>query len=380
MTVIRQTATETRSENSGVIFGASAAPTGLAGADDELYLQMIGDCLEIYKLGFDAVWFAEHAFTDYMPHPSPLLTMAHIAGLVPDLSLGAAVLVLPWYNPMRLAGEIAMLTALTHGRLLLGIGRGTGRWEYDNYNVDMNEARARLKENYNVLQRALSGQPFTFSGDYYHLDRPVKLRPSPSSRTSVQFYGAVGSASGAEHVAELGLPLLCHSQFADDPLRSIVDRWRTRSTELGHVTRERNIIQVRILLADSDRQAREMARDCYKRGFEIQRDHYFHEPDPWKGIAQYQSFARDFNFSKMTEPDNLSRFIGQQLVGSVETVARRIEDYIDMGFSYFIIQGSVPGMPREIRRESYRRFARFIAPRFAPAFGSRAVVSKDLSA
>ena len=72
--------------------------------------------------------------------------MAHITAAFPDLSLGTSVLVLPWYHPLRLAEEIAMLNSMTRGTLHLGIGRGTARMEYDAYNVDMNEARARFAE------------------------------------------------------------------------------------------------------------------------------------------------------------------------------------------------------------------------------------------
>ena len=50
------------------------------------------------------------------------------------------MLVLPWYHPLRLAEEIAMLNSMTRGTLHLGIGRGTAKMEYDAYNVDMNEA------------------------------------------------------------------------------------------------------------------------------------------------------------------------------------------------------------------------------------------------
>ena len=71
--------------------------------------------------------------------------MAHIAAAFPDLSLGTSVLVLPWYHPLRLAEEIAMLNGMTTGTLHLGIGRGTARMEYDAYNVDMNEAAGALR-------------------------------------------------------------------------------------------------------------------------------------------------------------------------------------------------------------------------------------------
>ena len=90
--------------------------------------------------------------------------MAHIAAAFPDLSLGTSVLVLPWYHPLRLAEEIAMLNSMTRGTLHLGIGRGTARMEYDAYNVDMNEARARFAECYRIVEKGLSGEPFTHDG------------------------------------------------------------------------------------------------------------------------------------------------------------------------------------------------------------------------
>ena len=58
------------------------------------------------------MWLIEHHFSDYFPTPSPLILASHIAGRFPELSLGTCVVVLPWYEPLRLAGEIAMLSLL----------------------------------------------------------------------------------------------------------------------------------------------------------------------------------------------------------------------------------------------------------------------------
>ena len=109
-----------------VSFGFQAAAAGAGSeSDHQLYRDLIDDCALGYRLGYDAAWLLEHHFSDYYPTPSPLLLMAHIAARFPDLSLGTSVLVLPWYHPLRLAEEIAMLGTLTRGRLHLGIGRGT---------------------------------------------------------------------------------------------------------------------------------------------------------------------------------------------------------------------------------------------------------------
>src|SRR5437762_11208073 len=163
-----------------ISFGFQAAAAGDGGqSDHELYRDLMEDCALGHRLGYDAAWLLEHHFSDYYPTPSPLLFMAHIAAAFPELSLGTSVLVLPWYHPLRLAEEIAMLNSMTRGTLHLGIGRGTARMEYDAYNVDMNEARARFAECYRIVEKGLSGAPFTHEGRFWKIERPIRLRPEP---------------------------------------------------------------------------------------------------------------------------------------------------------------------------------------------------------
>ena len=153
-------------------FGFQAAAADVAGVpDQQLYSDLMADCALGHRLGYDAAWLLEHHFSDYYPTPSPLLMMAHIAAKFPDLSLGTSVLVLPWYHPLRLAEEIAMLNSLTRGALHLGIGRGTAKMEYDAYNVDMNEGRARFSEVFKIVEQGLAGKPFSHHGRFWNIDR-----------------------------------------------------------------------------------------------------------------------------------------------------------------------------------------------------------------
>jgi alkanesulfonate monooxygenase SsuD/methylene tetrahydromethanopterin reductase-like flavin-dependent oxidoreductase (luciferase family) len=165
-----------------VLFGFQAAAADVAGVPDcDLYRDLIADCALGHRLGYDAAWLLEHHFSDYYPTPSPLLMMAHIAAKFPDLSLGTSVLVLPWYHPLRLAEEIAMLNSLTQGRLHLGIGRGTAKMEYDAYNIDMNEGRARFSEVFGIVEQGLAGKPFSHRGQFWNIERPIRVRPIPST-------------------------------------------------------------------------------------------------------------------------------------------------------------------------------------------------------
>src|SRR5580693_3514807 len=65
-------------------------------------------------------WFAEHHFSNYCLCASPLMMVAHCASITKKIPLGTAVIVLPLYNPARLAAEIATADALSSGRLMLG--------------------------------------------------------------------------------------------------------------------------------------------------------------------------------------------------------------------------------------------------------------------
>ncbi|HEY7296068.1 MAG TPA: LLM class flavin-dependent oxidoreductase, partial [Dehalococcoidia bacterium] len=115
-------------------------------SDLEVYQQELRLAELAEPLGFDSVWSVEHHFTDYTMCPDVLQFLAYMAGKTSRVKLGSMVVVLPWHDPIRVAEEVAMLDNLSSGRVLLGIGRGLGRVEYDGFRADMNESRQRFIE------------------------------------------------------------------------------------------------------------------------------------------------------------------------------------------------------------------------------------------
>src|SRR5437899_12200757 len=89
------------------------------------------------ELGYTIAWFAEHHFSNYCLCASPLMMVAHCASITKSIRLGTAVVVLPLYNPARLAAEIATADALSNGRLMLGIGAGYQPYEFARFGVDI---------------------------------------------------------------------------------------------------------------------------------------------------------------------------------------------------------------------------------------------------
>ena len=88
----------------------------------------LGELVE--PLGFDSIWTTEHYGSPYSMQPNPLQYLAYWAGRTSRVDMGTAVIVAPWWNPVRLAHEVSMLDILLRGRRLhLGIGRGVAPHE-----------------------------------------------------------------------------------------------------------------------------------------------------------------------------------------------------------------------------------------------------------
>lgn len=344
-------------------FAYQIGAVGEAGSSDaELYGEALSDAELIHRLGYDAAWVIEHHFSDYYPQPNPLLLLSHVAAKCPGLGLGTAVMVLPWYNPIRFAEDIAMLQTLSSGELHIGMGRGTAKSEYEAFGISMETARTRFSEAWELTRLALKGDPFTFEGEFVKVADPIVLRPQLEKKMP-NFYGAIGSPGSAEIMADLDLPPLCLSNFPDHVLRSILARWETKAQSQGR-TAVTKPLAIKCFIGRTDRDAREEALAYLPDFFRLQVEHYETDARPWDNVSGYEQFSKMFSTLKeMCNPDNLGPFLDQNLVGSPETVTARIRQLQEIGFNYFVITNATYGVPRSVRQSTIRRFAEEVIPR-----------------
>ena len=353
-------------------FGFQAAPTSWdPQSDQQMYDEVVEDCRLGYELGYDSVWMLEHHFSDYYPTPSPLVFLSHIAALCPGMGLGTCVLVLPWYHPLRVAEEIAMLNTLSTGPLHLGLGRGTAKSEYDALGVDMTEARTRFAETLDIIKLGLSGEEFTYDGKFTKIEKPIRVRPGPNGK-KVNLYGAIGSPSSAEIMGKAGIPPICLAQFPDKLLTRILDSWREAAGVPSDATDTTFPISIKVLVADSEKEADRLGRMYYPKNFAIQAQHYEVDANPWEHIAEYEQFSKMFaNLKKLTDPDNIGPHMEMNLVGTPDRISDRLRQLQSIGFNYATISASTPGADAAFRREMVRRFAEEVAPRFDSSFKPR---------
>lgn len=349
-----------------VVFGLQVGAVGAPGTSDrQMYRDAVEDAQLGQKLGYKAAWVIEHHFTNYFPTPNPITLLSHLAASCPTLDLGTCVLVLPWYNPLRLAEDIAMLQTLTDAQLHIGMGRGVAKLEYDAFGVNMGEARERFREAYEIIDLALKGAPFTYRGKLLSVERSVVVRPILGLRKP-NFYGAIGSASSAPLMAEIGLPPIAIGQFPGKVLASIQENWDARTRELGRSTDVTRPILLQCYLADTDEAAVAEATKYIPSYFRTQVEHYQGELTDWGDIPGYEQFERTFrNLKRLADPANVGEFLSFNMAGTPDTVARRVQDFADIGFNHIIVTNSTPGVPQEVRHRMLNRFAAEVMPRFA---------------
>jgi alkanesulfonate monooxygenase SsuD/methylene tetrahydromethanopterin reductase-like flavin-dependent oxidoreductase (luciferase family) len=149
----------------------------------ELYDNAVEQVRAAEANGFEIAWFAEHHFSNYCVCPSPLMMLARLAGETKRIRLGSAVVVAPLYQPVRLISEIGMVDALTHGRLVLGVGSGYQPYEFERFGERLEDSVPKLIEFMEMLELAFTRDTFSHNGRHYQLpethiaSRPINALP-----------------------------------------------------------------------------------------------------------------------------------------------------------------------------------------------------------
>jgi alkanesulfonate monooxygenase SsuD/methylene tetrahydromethanopterin reductase-like flavin-dependent oxidoreductase (luciferase family) len=172
----------------------------------ELYAQHLRQIQEIEACGFDAICFNEHHASPYGLMPSPNLMAAAVSQRTQRLKI-AILGNLPALHahPVRLAEEIAMLDVMSGGRIVSGFVRGVTR-EYLAYSVPLEDARARVREAWDLIVKAWTErEPFAWHGEYFHYDR-VSIWPRPLQQPHPPIVFPAESDEGLELAARHRVP------------------------------------------------------------------------------------------------------------------------------------------------------------------------------
>jgi alkanesulfonate monooxygenase SsuD/methylene tetrahydromethanopterin reductase-like flavin-dependent oxidoreductase (luciferase family) len=163
------------------------------------------------RLGFNYFFMTEHHFQVEGAEfsPNPLLSEAAIAVHTKRIRLGQAANILPWWHPVRIAEQAAMVDVLSGGRLELGIGRGYQPREAEVFGwpfstiQDQERNRAFFDEAYRIILECWTKPSFFFQGQFYTIP-PVFTRWNHKS--TFAYFGLEKVERKVEEVLRVGGP------------------------------------------------------------------------------------------------------------------------------------------------------------------------------
>ncbi len=314
-------------------------------------------------LGFESIWGVEHHFTDYTMCPDVLQFLTYMAGRTRRAQLGSMVVVLPWHDPMRAAEEISMLDNISGGRLILGLGRGAAKVEFDGFRMPMEESRPRFIESAEMVLTGLERGYCEYDGAYIKQPRAA-IRPAPLKSFRGRTYAAAVSPESLEIMARLGVGILIIPQKPWHEVAKELETYRLVYRQINGVDAPPPISAGWTFCdRDADR-AREMARRYIGGYYRTVLDHYQFAGDHLARTKGYEYYGKmGEKIAEYGTETVVDYFVKLQVSGTPEQCYERILDiHHRTGNTHYVGVFSYAGMPYEEAERNMRLFASDVMP------------------
>ena len=162
----------------GVGMYSAQRPPGSPFTHRELYDDMLRQARLAEDVSLDSFWIAEHHFAGDGYAAAVIPVCAAVLGATHRLIAGTSVAIASFYNPLRLAEDAIALDLLSGGRFVLGLGTAYRPEEFAGMGIEPETDEARLDEVVDILERAFTGEPFSYRGRFYGIPQ-VTVTPPP---------------------------------------------------------------------------------------------------------------------------------------------------------------------------------------------------------
>jgi probable F420-dependent oxidoreductase len=299
------------------------------------------------RLGYDSVWGNDHMTTqryvrrEFAQPPNfyePLITFAYVAARTTTLKIATGIIVLPMRNMPVLAKQVATLDQLSGGRVMLGVGAGAYREEYEALFPDARGAHrgTMVDEGMRALRLLFTERQATFRGTYVHFE-DVECFPKPR-QTPLPIYAGGNHAEVRRRAAEYAegwMPAV----LSPEEIKRGIDDIRRQAAKAG---RDGATIDIAPQFAVSIGRTHEEAR------------RRFHASQLFKHLESLKG---------ATLREQTGGFEQRNLIGSPDEICERIRVYVEAGVTtlagMLFVANSVPEM-----QEAIELFGHAVIPNF----------------
>jgi alkanesulfonate monooxygenase SsuD/methylene tetrahydromethanopterin reductase-like flavin-dependent oxidoreductase (luciferase family) len=316
------------------------------------------------RLGYSHIRIVEHYFHyygGYSPNPIVFLAAAAMRTRRARLVTGA---VLPVFNhPLKLAGEIGMLDAISGGRLEVGFARAFLPHEFRRFGRSPDESVARFREGVEQVELLLTQENVTHRGRFHAIENTTSL-PRPTQRPRPKFYvAAQNTADSFTFAGRMGYSIMA-IPLTGAAMRPLLSAYRAAWREAGHPGAGEVMLAFHMFCAEDGDKARALTApllDAYLRSL-------VDAAGDWldgRVSADYPGYDR--MIAKLREA-NAAELIANNAawVGAPDEIAAQIARTREEfgAYEHASLQVNFNMMPLDDARASLRLFAERVMPRF----------------
>ena len=280
-------------------------------------------------LGYDELWLSEHHFFYDGYCPALLPAAASVLSVTERLRVGTGMLLLPLYDPQRLASIATDLSVRSGGRLDLGVGMGYRDIEFDGHGVSRKQRLPRMLKGLEVLEQAeaAGGAPVWMGAQ---LIDPVK------------------------RAGQRGHPILFSAALPYERCVTLAKVWEEGWTESGRSAGAKPALgALRNIWLTEDKREREAARDWVRASYVQYAGLGWTLPAV--GDHQVQDYAEDTDKA-------IADTVETTITGSAEECIRQLRMFDEIGIKNIAFRLILDGEPRPALESQLRRLAEYVIP------------------
>jgi probable F420-dependent oxidoreductase len=300
------------------------------------------------KLGYDSVLIAEHHnYAGYVPHP--LVALAALAMKTERVQLGTYVVILPFYNPVQVAEQAAMVDYISKGRLILGVGLGYVKEEFEMMGVPYEDRVGRMEEGIPIIRRVWTEDGVQYAGKHFRFAHAA-VYPKPVQKPHPPIWVGAWVETAIRRAARLADAWAPGPTVELEKLHWCYDIYRDELKKQGKSLDIEYPAARELYCGRTNAEARERGGEHV---YQFYKDTYLKWPHPHlkeKGIT-YENIVPD-------------RFI----IGDPAHCIQAIEKFRrELGINHLMFRMQAPGITRAATLDSMRRFASEVMPHFRKA-------------
>jgi alkanesulfonate monooxygenase SsuD/methylene tetrahydromethanopterin reductase-like flavin-dependent oxidoreductase (luciferase family) len=325
------------------------------------------ECLDIAeeadRLGYSHVRTVEHHFHPYGGYsPNPIVFLSAMSQRTKRARIVTGAVLPVFNNPLKLAGEIGMLDAISGGRLDVGFARAFVPQEFRRFGVSPNESVARFREGLEQVELLLTQEHVTHRGQFHTIDDTTSL-PRPTQQPRPPFYvAAVTTAESFAFAGRSGHNVMS-VPLGGAKMAEMLSTYRSARRDAGHPGDGEVMLALHMFCHEDGRKARELASKPFRGYLDAVYDcasDWITGPssDDYPGYDKMVAAIKATTMEKQIE--NGSAWIGSpdEIIAAIHRLTSTVR------FEHASLQVNFNTLPFEDALRSVQLFAREVMPHF----------------